>query len=222
MEKYYKAYDKRYKQVHDMNLEWSVDIPSPIIDEIIEKYGISKHKQILELGCGEGRDAFHLLKQGYDVIASDCSDEVIQYCKNKIKAYADHFMVLDVCKDKVETHFDFIYSIAVLHMLVLQEDRDAFYLFIKEHLKEKGMALILTMGDGQFEVESDISNAFDSVKRVHQETGKEVEIAATSCKMVSFETLKNEIENMGFEILEKGITSIESHFDQMMYVVVKE
>lgn len=57
--------------------------------------------------------------------------------------------------------FDFIYAIAVVHMLVLDEDRDGFYRFIYNHLKPEGLALICTMGDGEYEVKSDINQAFD-------------------------------------------------------------
>ena len=40
-------------------------------------------------------------------------------------------------------------------MLVLDADRNSFYRFIYEHLVENGIALICTMGDGEFEMQSD-------------------------------------------------------------------
>jgi len=57
--------------------------------------------------------------------------------------------------------FDFIYSVAVIHMLVLDEDRNAFYQFIRSHLRQDGIALICTMGDGNVEMQSDIGKAFE-------------------------------------------------------------
>ncbi len=82
--------------------------------------------------------------------------------------------------------FDFIYSIAVVHMFVLDEDRNGFYQFIRRHLKSDGIALICSMGDGNYEMQSDISNAFEIQEREH-ETGKMM-VAGTSCRMVSFST----------------------------------
>ena len=221
MKKYYEAYDERYKQIHSMNLEWEANVHSPILNEVIAKLDLGKESKMLELGCGEGRDAFYLMQKGYDVCATDISSEAISFCKQKGAEYADRFMVLNACEDSLEERFDFIYSVAVLHMLVLEEDRQKFLSFIKEHLKESGWALILSMGDGEMERSSDISNAFDEQERVHTETGTKVYVASTSCKMVSFSTLEAEMEQSGFVVEEKGITSIEPSFPMIMYAIVK-
>ena len=135
MKKYYEAYDERYKQIHSMNLEWEANVHSPILNEVIAKLDLGKESKMLELGCGEGRDAFYLMQKGYDVCATDISPEAISFCKQKGAEYADRFMVLNACEDSLEERFDFIYSVAVLHMLVLEEDRQKFLSFIKEHLK---------------------------------------------------------------------------------------
>ena len=72
MSKYYEAYDKRYKQVHSKGLAWSTSTNTKIVEEIINKYHLEKSK-ILEIGCGEGRDARYLLNKNYNVIATDIS-----------------------------------------------------------------------------------------------------------------------------------------------------
>lgn len=221
MEKYYYAYDKRYKQIHDMNLQWSSDEPTPILQEVISRYEIQKTDSILEIGCGEGRDSLWLLEQGYHVLGTDISAEAIAYCKKKNPKFSDSFAQLDVCKEKLRQTFQLIYSVAVIHMLVNQEDRNRFLTFIQEHLNENGYGLILTMGDGAYEISGDITKSFDNVKRTHQQTGQEVTVAATSCRMVNFETLEKEISDNGLRIVEKGITSIDPDFPQIMYAVVK-
>ena len=219
--KYYEAYDDRYKQIHQMNLQWEANVHSPILDEVIVKLGFDEKCKILELGCGEGRDAIHLMQQGYDVDASDISPEVISYCKRKAPKYADRFMILNACEDFLDDTYDFIYSIAVLHMLVLEEDRNKFLTFIREHLKESGWGLLLSMGDGIMERSSNIDNAFERQERVHIETGTKVCVASTSCRMVSFPTLERELERNGLLVIEKGITSIEPGFPMIMYALVK-
>lgn len=222
MEKYYTAYDKRYKQVHDMNLQWASNEPSPIVQDVILRYGIKNTQSILEIGCGEGRDAFWLLENHYNVLGSDISKEAIEYCKKKNPEFADSFIELDVCRDHISKSFDFIYSIAVIHMLVQQEDRNKLLSFIRDHITNEGYGLILTMGDGEIEISSDVTKAFDNVQRTHQETRKEISIAATSCRMVNFRTFDKEISENGLYIVEKGITSSVPGFPQMMYAVVKK
>ena len=80
--------------------------------------------------------------------------------------------------------------------------------------------MISTMGDGTFEMQSDITQAFTPKEREH-ESGK-VMVAGTSCRMVSFTTFENEIERNGLTIMEKGITQALPDFNSLMYAVVKK
>ncbi len=221
MSKYYEAYDKRYKQIHDMGFSWSPDNNTRIVEEIIIKYHLEK-VNILEIGCGEGRDARYLLSKNYNVLATDISPEAINYCVEKDIVHKNNYKVLDVLSDNSQDKYGFIYSVACLHMLVLDSDRNKFYKYIYEHLSGNGLSLILTMGDGINESSSDINKAFDNVKRVRQETKREIEVVETSCRIVNFDTLLKETKNNNFEVLEYGITEIENHFDKIMYILIKK
>ena len=105
-------------------------------------------------------------------------------------------------------------------MLVLDEDRNAFYRFICEHLTDEGIGLICTMGDGIREMQSDINTAFELTVREHK-SGRMM-VAGTSCRMVSFETFEREMELNGLEVIEKGITSALPEFDKLMFAVVRK
>ncbi len=220
MSKYYEAYDKRYKQVHSKGLTWSTNINTGIVEEIIKKYHLDREK-MLEIGCGEGRDARYLLNKNYNVLATDISQEAIDYCVRNDITHKDNYKVLDVLSDNSQNKYGFIYSVACLHMLVLDEDRNKYYSYIYNHLEDDGYALILTMGDGIKESISDIAKAFDDIKRTHQESNQEIEVATTSCRIVNFDTLLKEVNNK-FEVIEYGITEIENHFDRIMYIVIKK
>ena len=117
---------------------------------------------MLEIGCGEGRDSKCLLNKNYNLLATDVSKEAISYCKSVDLVHKECYKVLDVLSNNsLNEKFGFIYSVACLHMLVLDEDRNNFYQYIYNHLEEGGYCLILTMGDGVKQYESDISKAFD-------------------------------------------------------------
>lgn len=219
--KYYEAYDDRYRQVHGKNLQWFYEEPTAVVREIIDKYQITRDHKLLELGCGEGRDAFPLLNTGFDLVATDISPAAIQYCRNKFPVYADQFQVLDCVAGTLDGKFDFIYAVAVLHMLVLDEDRNAFYTFIREHLLPDGIALICTMGDGKMERQTDIRTAFDLQKRTHEQTGLEVRVASTSCRMVTFENFEEELKRNAFKVLNMGLTNAAPDFPVLMYAVVQ-
>ena len=218
--KYYAAYDERYKTAHGYGVSWSSDLPSPIVLQTLQKYGIDRGQGVLELGCGEGRDARAVFEAGYRLTATDLSGEAIAYCRRQMPQYADSFRILDCLSSKETARYGFIYAVAVLHMLVLDSDRDGFYRFLAAHLCEGGVALICTMGDGEREYQSDVSAAFQQVERSHA-SGRMM-VAATSCRMVSFETLRRELARNRLSIIEQGITSSMPDFDQLMYVLVRK
>ena len=220
MKKYYEAYDERYKTAHERGVSWSSEKRTPIVLETENKYISYLHTPILEIGCGEGRDAKAILEKGYHLLATDISKEAIAYCKANIPAYAEHFEVLDCIRHSHPLQYGFIYSVAVIHMLVLDEDRNAFYRFIYDHLADGGIALICTMGDGEIELKSDINKAFQLQERDH-ESGKMM-VAGTSCRMVSFTTFENELRSNDLKLIEKGITSSLPDFNSLMYAVVQK
>lgn len=218
---YYEAYDDRYSQVHEKGLRWFSDAPSRIVGEVMEEFAIARTAKILEVGCGEGRDAFFLLEKGWDLLATDISPAAIRFCREHSPQWADRFRVLDCIREELAERFDFIYGVAVLHMLVREEDRRGFCRFIARQLAEEGLALICTMGDGTFEVCSDIRNAFALQRRTHEQTGQDMLVAGTSCRVVRWDTFLGELEQNGLAVLRHGITAVEPDFPEMMYAVVK-
>lgn len=148
MRKYYEAYDDRYRQVHEENLRWFAETPSPIVEEIMSEFSMNVTDKMLEIGCGEGRDAVPLLKRGFDLLATDISPEAVSWCVKQHPEFADRFRTLNCVTDRLDQKFDFIYAVAVVHMLVEDADRDDFYAFIREQLTDRGIALICTMAMG--------------------------------------------------------------------------
>lgn len=107
MRKYYEAYDDRYRQVHEENLAWFSRCPSAIVAQVISRYELPVEAKMLEIGCGEGRDAKYLLERGYDLLATDASSEAVDYCRKESPGYAECFQFLDCVKGRLETKYDF-------------------------------------------------------------------------------------------------------------------
>ena len=219
--KYYEAYDDRYRQVHGNGLQWFCDAPTPIVRQVMEAFAITGTHKILEVGCGEGRDAYPLLRDGYDLLATDISPAAIGYAQKKWPEFAKYFAALDCVRGETEDRFHFIYGVAVVHMLVEEEDRNLFYTFVRNHLAPDGIALICTMGDGKTERQSDIRTAFELQERTHEQTGRQVSVAGTSCRMVCFATFREELGRNGLTILEEGLTAAPPDFPVLMYAIVK-
>ena len=153
-------------------------------------------------------------KENYDYLLNRCDDYAKRH-HGRIRGVVDY--------EHWDAHIDLYLRMLEFDdaedMLVLDEDRDGFYRFIRSHLTAEGKALICTMGDGEFEMQSDISTAFTLQERNH-DSGKMM-VAGTSCRMVSWNTLENELARNGLTIIEKGVTSSLPDFNCLMYVVVK-
>lgn len=147
IEDYYKAYEKRYKQVYNENSLWSSRENTKDVLNAIETLNLTKNNKILDLGCGEGRDAIILLEKGY--------------------------------------------------------------------------ALIGTMGNGTENYESNINDSFDNVKRVILNNNKKINVAATSCKIVNWSQLENEIKENNLIITKKWISQEVPKFKNMMFALIK-
>ena len=100
--KYYAAYNERYKTAHAQGVSWSSNVSTPIVMEVIERFGISHSQRLLEIGCGEGRDARTVLERGFQLTATDISGEAISYCKQKMPGFANQFRVLDCLSGELD------------------------------------------------------------------------------------------------------------------------
>ena len=74
--------------------------------------------------------------------------------------------------------------------------------------------------DGEKIYESDISKAFDDVKRVVVNNNKEINIATTSCKIVNWKTFDHELLVNNFDIKKKWISHNIPEFNPAMCVIV--
>lgn len=217
---YYEAYDDRYRQVHGQDLRWFAEMPSPIVHQIMEELGLSAGQPILEIGCGEGRDAAYLLNQGYTVLATDVSPAAVEFCRKTYPAHESRFRVLDCLTQRLDERFVFIYAVAVVHMLVEDRHRDGFYRFLRDHLADDGVALVCAMGDGCQNFHSDPKQAFVSGIRTHGATGQQLSLVNTSCRVVDMDTFSAEIQRNGLAIVRLGHTAVEPDFPQMIYALV--
>lgn len=93
------------------------ELPDENLVEFLNKD--TKPKSALEIGCGEGRNAIYMAKQGISVTALDISSEAIKNAKKiAVSKEVDvDFRCADVLKDGVNGRYDFVYDSGMLHHL---------------------------------------------------------------------------------------------------------
>lgn len=112
-------YDRRY----DMEEYYWGLTPNRICYDIMKILPPVKPYRVLDIGCGEGKDAVFFAKCGYAVTAFDISEQGIE----KAKKLADYnqvdaaFFKADLFDYRPEGEYDIIFSSGVLHFM--QENR---------------------------------------------------------------------------------------------------
>ncbi|SDY58795.1 methyltransferase domain-containing protein [Thermoactinomyces sp. DSM 45892] len=108
--------------------------------QILEYIPPIRNVKLLDIGCGEGRNAVFFARNGYDVTAFDISDAGIE----KTKRLADHVGVevkvfkADLLDFRLNTHFDILFSSGVLHYISLKYREELFQNY-KDYTHPGGM-----------------------------------------------------------------------------------
>lgn len=127
--------------------------PSTSCDIVIEIIQPSKknHLKLLDLGCGEGRNAIYFAQQGFAVYGLDKSVPGLK----KTKRYADevgvqveliHADIIDYEPDRI---YDVIFSTGTLHYLPLSIRKQRF-LNYKDHTSPNGINAISVLVEKPF------------------------------------------------------------------------
>ena len=108
-------YDKRYDRE---SYYWGL-VPNTLCYEIMRLKPPIKPYKVLDIGCGEGKDAVFLARNGYAVTAFDISDQGL----SKAEMLAGHcgvkvdFFRADIRDFRLQTEYDIIFSSGVFHYL---------------------------------------------------------------------------------------------------------
>ena len=90
---------------------------APVGQAMIDHYGIKPGDKILDIGCGKGFQLYELtqLQPGVDVYGVDISTYAIENAKDELK---DRLQVANASNLPFpDNHFDFVFSLNVLHNL---------------------------------------------------------------------------------------------------------
>ena len=117
-------YDKKYES---KDYYWGLR-PSPLCFEILKLLPPEKPLKVLDIGCGEGRNAVFLARNGYDVTAFDTSVTGLE--KTRILAEKASVNIktfnADIKEFRLKENFDIIFSTGVLHYIPEELRREIF------------------------------------------------------------------------------------------------
>lgn len=109
------AYEDRYREE---DYYWGT-APSELCYAVMRRCPPVRPLRLLDVGCGEGKDAVFFARNGYDVSAFDAAEAGLEKAKRLAAAHDVNvrFFQADLFDFRLEAEFDIIYSSGVLHYL---------------------------------------------------------------------------------------------------------
>ena len=151
-----------------------------------------KHgKKILELGCGNGRDAIFFSENNINVLAIDQSESSIKNLNNKYKCNNIEFICDDFIKSirMKNSEFDYVYSRFTMHS-ISEEEENLLLSRVYDTLNDDGLLFIEVRS-----VKDDIYGKGELVARntyVYNEHTR---------RFIVIEELVDKLKYIGFEIV---------------------
>jgi len=180
------------------------EVPSSFAEYVIGKYVIPG-KRLLELGCGNGRDALFFASQGIETVAVDQVEDEIEYL-NSLRPMNVKFVAGDFTDLRGLSGFDCVYSRFTFHS-------------IDENSEDRALAGLpdLLSANGIFMIEA------RSLK--DQNLNKEFGDLHYR-RYLDFDNSVAKIETLGFEILEKqearGLAPYKSEDPYVLRIIARK
>lgn len=118
---------------------WGTE-PNKVCYQVLQLMPPNQHVKLLDIGCGEGKDAVFFARNGYDVTALDVSDAGIEKTKRLAEKIGVHVNVFkaDILDYRLDTHFDIIFSSGVLHYIKPEFRKEIFDNY-KQYTTQNGL-----------------------------------------------------------------------------------
>ncbi len=133
----YHDYEKVYRATN--GYYWGI-APSQMCLKVVSLMPPDRLLTLLDIGCGEGKDAVFFARCGYDVSAFDLTDAGIEKVKQLAKSanVTVNAFTADIDKYRLDSNYDIIYSSGVLHY-IKPELRDEIIGNYRLHTNDNGL-----------------------------------------------------------------------------------
>jgi len=141
-------YENVYKNAE--GYYWGVN-PSHMCLKVLSLLPPDKRLKIIDIGCGEGKDAVFFARCGYDVSAFDISSSGVDKTKrlaDKAQVHVNVFKA-DINDYRLDSDYDIIYQIGVFHY-IKPELRDEIMDNYKSHVSDNGLAAFFSFVEKPF------------------------------------------------------------------------
>ncbi len=139
-------WQKVYLSKGEQEVSWSQASPEPSLG-LIEKFALSRHAPIVDIGGGASRLVDALCERGYEAVTVlDLSAAALETAKQRLgsRGARVQWIAADVTKWQPPQAFDIWHDRAAFHFLVEADDREAYLDRLRRGVKAGGHAIIAT------------------------------------------------------------------------------
>lgn len=136
--------DKKYWE--SVYQKKNIDSEQSLFAKFVGENLSNNHKSLIELGCGNGRDAIYFANKNLNIIAVDQCENEIRFLKELYSKVENlEFIYYDFCELGFERSYDIVYSRFTLHSISeIQESKVLLWAY--QVLNDNGMLCIEVRG----------------------------------------------------------------------------
>lgn len=130
----------KYERLYEgRDYYWGLEA-ADFLDTLIDKTAGRNGLKLLDIGCGEGKDAVYMAQRGFDVTAFDITESGIRKTKRlaEMRGVSVNAFVADINDFDPEGPFDMIYSTGTIQYL-RDENKAAFFDKLNRITAENGL-----------------------------------------------------------------------------------
>lgn len=115
--------------------------PTPFSKFILQYLDLENGKNLVELGCGNGRDSIFLSNSGINVLGIDQVNTEIKFLNKEFSSDNLKFICSDFTNLDLDFKFDYVYSRFTLHSID-EEAENRVLNWVSDHLNENGLFFV--------------------------------------------------------------------------------
>lgn len=130
----------QYEKLYDCDGYYWGTKPADFLNDLIALRRPDASVRVLDIGCGEGKDAVYMAEQGYSVTAFDVTESGVRKTKRMAaeRGVSIDAFVADINDFSLDARFDIIYSTGTIQYL-RDEEKDSFFAKIRAMTRPNGL-----------------------------------------------------------------------------------
>jgi SAM-dependent methyltransferase len=137
------SYAGRHAELYDLfYAEKPYAAEAAFVDQCLRSYSVGPAKRLLELACGTGTHAFQLEQRGYQIVATDYSQAMLERAMKKASQTSSHveFRLLDMTQLDVAGSFDAAYCLFdAIGYVATNAALEQVFRGVQKHLRSDGL-----------------------------------------------------------------------------------